>query len=430
MNLDVSTSFEGNNNVCAATNTSNNNHNEHRAVRLQEHFDRYNSHTRRRRSRGPSTTTPVSLSDCHRFAETKLGKLLAKRGLTAESDFRVPCHASSENSCLTKSTQRTKKSTKSQSITKTTGNRKDEGETSLTRMLNRHRRQRKQQGPLGLSSVDTGTVSFSDTVLVQLLSKQGVQAERDFEVLYKGSKKHLYSTYLATPTKNPTTPRPTVPTYSTTATKVTDDQSPQNPKQNVCNHHQNQTAPSPSCLATVPNFGFHGERSLSFDGDDLFLTEIVDHKIPRVQKGQLLRNSMSTLSTATSLMSSSNSSFCYNRNDLAADTNESQQDIRYDEYIDVEKGGEDRDQSSRRTNVDPRGSWRDVLSDIVHHVFRNKSSNNNHKHVGASFSSSSPSLLSLDLSPLSLSDATMLAHYYSSEASLHHEKTVRFQNTK
>ena len=41
---------------------------------------------------------------------------------------------------------------------------------------------------------DDSSFSFSETVLGQLLAKNGLKAAHDFEVEHKGSKKHLYAT--------------------------------------------------------------------------------------------------------------------------------------------------------------------------------------------------------------------------------------------
>lgn len=80
--------------------------------------------------------------------------------------------------------------------------------------------------------------SFSETVLGQLLAKQGLIAESDFEVEHKGSKKHLYAplvtskerrrdaTLIAsgkkipyTSFRRPTRATRTLPTYPTTTVK-------------------------------------------------------------------------------------------------------------------------------------------------------------------------------------------------------------------
>lgn len=115
------------------------------------------------------------------------------------------------------------------------------------------------------------SVSFSETVLGQLLAKEGLIAERDFEVECKGSKKHFYATLVASKNKKPpqsTFRRPTratvvgsiLPTYPTAV----------------------------DTNATSTDFDMMAGRSQSnaaeasiFDGDDLYLSYTVSESFSK-----------------------------------------------------------------------------------------------------------------------------------------------------
>lgn len=111
---------------------------------------------------------------------------------------------------------------------------------------------------------------------------------------------------------------------------------------------------------------------------------------------------------------------------MTTNMKESHNNTHNDKFSSIEKE-KDGIQETRKTIMarrfgdddDGSSSWRDILSHNVYHVFCKNSNTDNEKYNlsdGSSSSSSSQSLLSLDMSPLYLSDATMLSPYYSDKS--------------
>lgn len=113
--------------------------------------------------------------------------------------------------------KKTKQTNEPKYVAHRTRGHQEKEKSRWSRMRKKHNNQQKQPRSVGSSSI-----YFSDIILGQLLSKQGIQADHDFDVPCKGSRKHLYAIYLATP-KNPNaSTRRAMPTYSTTTTTTAD----------------------------------------------------------------------------------------------------------------------------------------------------------------------------------------------------------------
>jgi len=204
------------------------------------------------------------------FSSTKLGRLLAKEGVEIARDFEVPL---SSQSAHTASNGRT--SRKNMSSQRRSPNKRSSVRRSMDRMgevLARHNNNVNDNkiSAAASSSADTrsmtSAISFSGTVLGQLLAKEGVSTEDDFEVAVKGSKKHLYAN-LAAPKVTTTSTTAAVasralPSYPTAVAPTIQEQVLQ-PRQKDHNDEDEEM--------------FHDE--IVFDGDALFMTQLDQQQV-------------------------------------------------------------------------------------------------------------------------------------------------------
>lgn len=195
---------------------------------------------RQRGSKSRKSNTAFSETSTMNFSETSLSKLLEGSGFRIEQDFEVQSRSSAPRKTRP-STNKLEKKTNKPAKTKT-----------------EHSIHQKQTDDHSISSV-----SFSSTVLGQLLAKEGFLTTKDFEVTCKGSKKHFYANLVKSPP--PGNSRPI------RATKVLPCYPTRNEKLEAHNETEKITQRRDIKTTTSPTEYFEHE----FDGDSLLLTEFL-----------------------------------------------------------------------------------------------------------------------------------------------------------